>query len=105
MTASSKPEHADAAAAVAAHLTPESGIIITIRKVKRSASSLFVVIYAVVLLPLLALISICKSNHAASPWRLLVLSGKKPRPTGNSLCKYVTVDTRRAASGRLAAVT
>lgn len=74
----------------------DSSIIITIQKVKHSASSLFFVIYAFVLLPLFTLISICKSNHTASPSQLLVLSGQNRQPTGNSLCKYTTVDTRWA---------
>ena len=80
------------------HCSPsDSGIIITIQKVKHSASTLFSVIYAFVLLLLFALISICKSNHAASPSQLLALSGQKLQPTGNGLCKYSTVDTRRAS--------
>lgn len=76
-----------------------SGIIITIQKVKHNASSLFFVIYAFVLLTLFPLLSICKSNHTPSLLQRLVLSGQKPRPTGNSLCKYNTVDIRRAVHG------
>lgn len=59
-----------------------SSIIITIQKVKHSASSLFFfVMYAFVRLPLFTLISICKS-HTALPSQLLVLSGQKSWPIG-----------------------
>lgn len=85
------------AAPVGTDLTPAS--LSPFKKVKHSASSFFFVIYAFVLLPLFTLISICKSNHTTSPSQLLVPSGQKPRPTGNSLCKYATVDTRWAAHG------
>ena len=69
-------------------------------------SSLFLVIYAFVLLPLFTLISICKSNHAdltvAAPGAL------RTEAVADRETAYVNtraVDTGWAARGDLAAVT